>query len=183
VALSGVTNPGAMAFDPAGAYVYAQTGSNNNIISSYSVSASGTLTSVGSVPGPAQILQLSVSPSGNVLYALDASDHLIAAYSISQGVLTPLPSSPFGLPSSGAPTAFAIDPSESYLYVTEAGADSLSGFTIAPDGSLTGMSGPFFAVGQGPSCIEVDAGRSPSTSAIRTRVTFGSTRLPATTGY
>jgi 6-phosphogluconolactonase (cycloisomerase 2 family) len=157
VALGAVTNPGAMAVDPAGAYLYAQTGSNNNTISSYSVSASGTLTSIGSVPGPGHILQMLVSPSGNFLYAIDNSDHLIGAYSISQGVLTLLPGSPFSPPPGGTLTAFAIDPRGSYLYLAEDDVDSLFGFTIAADGSLTTMQSTSFAVGQTPTWIAVDA--------------------------
>jgi 6-phosphogluconolactonase (cycloisomerase 2 family) len=157
VALGAVTNPGAMAVDPAGAYLYAQTGSNNNTISSYSVSASGTLTSIGSVPGPGHILQMLVSPSGNFLYAIDNADHLIGAYRISQGVLTLLPGSPFSPPPGGTLTAFGIDPSGSYLYLAEDDVDSLFGFTIAGDGSLTAMQSTSFAVGQTPTWIAVDA--------------------------
>ncbi len=156
-ALAGGGNFVLMAIDPTGTYLYSQSQNGVNI-TSYKIGASGTLTSIGTTAGPIQPQSLTVTPSGNVLYAMNVYGQ-INAYSISAGVLTELANSPFNVSSNGSPEQLTIDPSGSFLYVTEESTDGLFGFTISSDGSLTAMqSGNSFSVGQSPNYINVDAG-------------------------
>jgi 6-phosphogluconolactonase (cycloisomerase 2 family)/uncharacterized protein YjdB len=156
-ALAGGGNFALMAIDPTGTYLFSQSQNGLNI-ASYKIGSSGTLTSIGTTAGPIQPQSLTVTPSGNVLYAMNVYGQ-INAYSISAGVLTELANSPFNVSSNGSPEQLTIDPSGSFLYVTEESTDGLFGFTIASDGSLTAMqSGTSFSVGQSPNYINVDAG-------------------------
>jgi DNA-binding beta-propeller fold protein YncE len=167
--LSNLIHPTAMAIDPSGTYLYvASSGQPETTIGSYKIGASGAVTAVAtsSVLPYAGIDQFLVSPSGNVLYALDKADFLLSAFSLSSGVLTPLPTSPLSLSSGGLPQAIAIDPTGSFLYLTEAAetttnggdTDGLFGFNLAADGSLTPMQLGFsYPVGQSPSGMAVDA--------------------------
>jgi 6-phosphogluconolactonase (cycloisomerase 2 family) len=166
--LSNLINPTAMAIDPSGTYLYvASSGQPETTIGSYKIGASGAVTAVATSSGLpyAGIDQFLVSPSGNVLYALDKADFLLSAFSLSSGVLTPLPNSPFSLPSGGTPQAIAIDPTGSYVYLTEAAeattgdnTDGLFGFTASADGLLIPMQLGFsFPVGQAPTGMIADA--------------------------
>jgi len=155
---TGVANPGIMAVDPTATYLFMYPQGGSNVIS-YQISGSGTLTPIGSpVSATTEITSLAVAPSGKVLYAL-AQNREIYAYNISGGVLTPLTNLPFSIGSSGEPQQFVIDPSGSFLYVTEQSNDGLFGFTIGANGELTQMQpGTSFPVGQAPNSINVDAG-------------------------
>jgi 6-phosphogluconolactonase (cycloisomerase 2 family) len=156
-ALTGGTNFALMAIDPTGTYLYSQGQTGLNIVT-YQIGSSGTLTTVATTAGPIQPQSLTVAPSGNVLYVMNVYGQ-ISAYSINAGVLTQLANSPFSVSMNGSTEQLTIDPSGSFLYVTEQSTDGLFGFTIGSDGSLTAMqSGNSFSVGQSPNYISVDAG-------------------------
>jgi 6-phosphogluconolactonase len=75
-----------------------------------------------------------VSPSGKYLYVTNANTASLSAYSVNSGALQPIPGSPF--PVGNGPLAVAVDPSEHFVYVTNA-ADST--FSILAIDSTTGV--------------------------------------------
>lgn len=134
------TSPTLLVMDSAGSLLYvANSGSNS--ISVFSVDAgSGALTAVGSAfPIGITPLNMKLSPSGNVLYVTGAGSPagFIEVFSLNAGAPTFLQ-----LVQPGAnPYGLAIDPSGAHLYTANTGDNSISEFTINPDGSLTELSG------------------------------------------
>lgn len=97
------------------------------------------------------------------LYAINPADPAegIAAFSIADtGALTPLPSSPFPLPSGTGVLSLACPevPVSNALYVGMHDTGAIAGFTIAADGSLSPMAGSPFAAGRGTSSLVVQSG-------------------------
>jgi len=135
------TSPTLLVMDSAGAFLYvANSGSDD--ISVFSIDAgSGALTAVAA-PFPTGITpsNMALSPSGNVLYVTGAGTTqfgYIEVFSLNAGIATLIQvaqsgTNPFGL---------AIDPGGSHLYTANTGDNSISEFTINPDGSLTELSG------------------------------------------
>ena len=56
-----------------------------------------------------------------------------------------------------SPTSIAIDPSEKYVNVTNAGNDLMSQYNVGTDGSLSAMTTATVATGQWPYGIHVEA--------------------------
>ncbi len=75
--------------------------------------------------------------TGNYVYVANAGRNSIGGFAIGTNTLTKVPSSPLTLGYS--PTALAITPSNSFLYV--AGPSSINAYTINSNGSLTTPSG------------------------------------------
>jgi len=153
--------PTLLAMDSAGAFLYVANSGTNNI-SAFSIdSGSGALTAVGA-PFPIGIspLNMKLSPSGNFLYVTGAagagSSGIIEAFSLNAGVPTVVAGSPFL--AGTVPQGLAIDPSGAHLYTANAAPDnSISEFTINPDGSLTELSGsPIGETFSGPIALLID---------------------------
>ena len=169
LALSNLSNPSAIAVDPSGVYLYAVTSNQTQTkVNSYTIGAGGTITATAasSVPAAGAIVQLVVSPAGSFIFGLEQTGEVIDAFSVSAGILTSVTGSPFSISSGGTPQTIAIDPTGSYLYLTEAAeatttggnTDGLFGFTIATGGQLVPMqSGTSFPVGQFPAGIATDS--------------------------
>ncbi len=89
-------------------------------------------------------------------YVADATGSSISAYAVdpSSGALSQIPGSPFADPACGGqqgscPVWVAADPSQKFLYVAEAQAESISVFSIIPStGVLTPVSGGTISVGE-----------------------------------
>jgi len=163
-------SPTLIAMDSAGTFLYVGN-SGTNDISVFSISAStGALTPVLQTSGQTAPIGLSpinmeVSPSGGVLYVTGASSSgglslgLIEAFSLNQGVLTVLPTSPY---STGInPKGLAITPTGGFLYTANNIDDSISEFTIdtagSPPGSLTPFANsPFGQSYPGPQALQID---------------------------
>ena len=131
--------------DPFGQYVFSRDTSGN--IREFSISAGGTLTTVGVSPSshPTQSGPMQVTPSGKYLYALEdsTSPGFIYGYTISSTGLTSLSGSPFSISNlAGADLQMAIDPTSSFLYAVDSASTTqpIDAFTIATDGSLTPLS-------------------------------------------
>ena len=167
--------PTAAAIAPGGNFLFvANEGSNN--VSAYSVSGT-TLTPVAGSPfttiplgttaptGPTAIV---VSATGNFVYVTNNFTGTLAAFSIKNGVLTPLGQSPYTVGT--APSGLGIVPSGAFLYVANSGSNNVSAFAICdkvvtscatpntPDGTLTPVSGSPFSLssGTGPVAIAAD---------------------------
>jgi 6-phosphogluconolactonase len=154
------TAPTLLAMDAAGAFLYVGNAGSNNI-SVFSIdSSTGALTQVGNAfPIGTDPLNMQVSPSGNVLYVTGGGGlpgtGFIEAFTISQGVATPVPNSPF--PTGTNPDGLAIASSGSFLYTANKLDNSISEFAINADGSLTALSGsPIGEQFAGPLALSID---------------------------
>jgi len=134
------TAPTLIAVDTAGQYLYvANSGSFD--ISAFAIGSNGVLTAVGS-PTPIGMIpiNMTLSPSG-ILYVTGSTTEgagsigLVEAFTLSQGTLTQLPSSPFNTGTN--PYGLAITPSGGFLYTGNNTDDSISEFTVNSGGSLT----------------------------------------------
>jgi 6-phosphogluconolactonase len=159
--------PTLIAMDAAGTFLYVGNAGSNNI-SVFSISASnGALTQVAQTSGQTAPIGLSpinmeVSPSGGVLYVTGAgsiegiSQGIIEGFSLTQGVLSVLSTSPY---STGInPYGLAITPGGGFLYTANnLNGGSISEFTINADGSLTQLANsPFGSPYAGPFALQID---------------------------
>jgi DNA-binding beta-propeller fold protein YncE len=109
----------ALAFDPTGQFAYTA----NEVINLYAVDpVTGLFTAVSSTtPAPFEIPDLvAVRPDGKFLYAT-GNRSALSGFSIASttGALTPLQGSPFNGGGSSEPTLMALDPSGSFVYVSD----------------------------------------------------------------
>lgn len=140
----------------------AANGTSVNAVLAYTRGTDGSLTSLGSFPTGGNGVGLPItpgalpdpiggttgavtlSPDGTHLYAVDAGSNDVAGFTVaSNGALTLIATYPTG---GTAPGSITIDATGKYLYVlntgstpdtTKAAAGSITGFTIATNGSLT----------------------------------------------
>jgi len=151
--------------DPSGKFLYA-TNFTDNDISGFFALRSGRLDPVANSPfatEPSPIF-VTVDPMDRFLYVGNGGFVPLGisafAVNLTNGVLIPVPGSPFPSPSPtvGDIHGMAVDPSGQFLYVslfTESNAN-IAGYTINSDGSLTPLSGsPFFQAGIAPSAVNV----------------------------
>jgi 6-phosphogluconolactonase (cycloisomerase 2 family) len=139
--------------DPSGKFVYA---ANNGAgkISAYAIDGdTGELTSVSGSPFAAgeEPNSVAVSPSGKFVYLANEGSADISVYAVdaATGVLTTVPGSPFAFPSSdgGRPTAVAVNPAGTFLFVTSNNDSDVAVFSInAANGALTQVAGSPFPV-------------------------------------
>jgi 6-phosphogluconolactonase (cycloisomerase 2 family) len=81
-----------------------------------------------------------VSDNGNFVYAVNESDHNIAAFQVgSDGGLTSIGTFSVGT----NPNAIAGDPADKFLYVTDGASNQMYGFQVQSGGSLVMMPNPF----------------------------------------
>lgn len=159
--------PNLIAMDAAGTFLYVGN-SGSKDLSVFSINASnGALTLVVQTSGQTAPIGLSpinmqVSPSGGVLYVTGAvsvggiSQGVIEAFSLTNGVLTVLPTSPYTTGIS--PVGLAITPGGGFLYTANnQNGGSISEFTIIADGSLTQFANsPFGSPYLGPFALQID---------------------------
>jgi 6-phosphogluconolactonase (cycloisomerase 2 family) len=83
---------------------------------------------------------VNVLANGNFVYAVNESDHTIAAFQVgSDGVLSPIQLFNVG----STPNAVASDPAGKFLYVTDGASNQMYGFVVQSNGSLVMMAKPF----------------------------------------
>ncbi len=123
-------------------------------ILAYSILSSGALSKVpDSRLAVEEPNALAITPDSKYLYvAASAEDGALFAFSTSPSGLTPLgpvvgPEPFFG--------AVAISPDGRHIYLSRPLAGLISGYTIAPDGSLTPIAGSPFAAGTEPQDIAI----------------------------
>lgn len=138
--------PTLLAMDAAGTFLYVGNSGSFNI-SVFSINAtSGALTLVPQTSGQVAPIgmtpiNMQVSPSGGILYVTGPSNGtglsgVIEVFTLNQGVLTSLAPTPFFFTGTN-PYGLAIAPGGGFLYTANNIDDSISEFTIDPDGSLS----------------------------------------------
>jgi YVTN family beta-propeller protein len=131
-------------------------------ISEYTIGTDGTFTSIGTIDTPDSTRipnGVTVDPKGRFAYVANfgadpggAQGNTVSQYIIgATGVLTANGTVTTEL----NPYSIAIDPTGSYAYVTNQGSNSVSQFTINPDGTLSALGAPV-ATGSKPYQITVD---------------------------
>ena len=139
-----------LAFSPNGQFLLV-TERETNSIDVFGVQSNGTLSAIMTNPsvGPG-VFALAFAPNGTVLavQAGSQSGSAISSYSIAaNGTLSPISEN---LPTMGAATCWnAVTPNGSWVYTSNAGTSTISGFTIGSNGTLTALSGTI--VGTNPS--------------------------------
>ena len=156
-----------VATDPTGQHVYT---SGNYGVSGFSTDAvTGQLTAIaGSVPAfgnpnyncCSQVYALAVDATGRFLYAADAYNNSLRAYTVDagNGALTPIAGSPFAVGNNALPYSVTIDPTGKFVYVGNEGNNTISAFSIdAQSGTLTAVSGSPFAASSGVIALAMHA--------------------------
>lgn len=137
------STPFEVAIDSTGTYLY----STNNFESSlthYTINATtGVLAKVGvSVATGISPLGINIDPQNQYIYVTNSGADTVTVYSINSltGVPTVTPGSPYATGDTGASRSM-IDPSGTFLYVTNITGPSLTGFRISSGGVLTMLPG------------------------------------------
>jgi 6-phosphogluconolactonase (cycloisomerase 2 family) len=150
-------DPVAMVIDAKGAFAFVAN-QVSNTISVYSIDRStGVLTEVkGADPAHSSPFATAAGPSGlavsgNTLFVANQTARVVSVYTFdaTTGVLTAGAQVPAGV----RPTALDVDPTGKFLYVTDAGANAVLGFSIS-SGALTAMTSSFPA-GTAPVAVKV----------------------------
>lgn len=143
-------NPVALAIDSGGNFLFVAN-QDSGTLSVFSIGASGTLSTVQAsvaipgfqCPSPASLpcpspVAIAVAPTTSFLYVADQQQNLVFTFQINSntGVLSSNPTQP-AVPTGAAPTALAMDSAGTLLYVPNRDSESVSGFTISADNSLT----------------------------------------------
>ncbi len=157
--------PYQLAVDPVNALLFAANYFDGDIVG-YSIGAGGQLTAVPGSPFPFQAglptnqpYAMAVYPKGGFLYVTDSIANSVDLYSYAaNGTLGQWVIYEVG----AAPKGVTIDPTGSFLYVSNSGDGTVSAFTInATTGELTAIPGsPFVAAGtaspNSPTAVQVD---------------------------
>lgn len=150
--------PVAMALHPSKNFVYVAN-QTSNVVSGYSLDHStGILTPIGNALPPTPTgnspVALGVNSGGQFLYVLNQADATISTFAIdARGLLvaagtTPAPASPQNL---------VVSPTAGFLYVSSGSpATTITGFSIAANGALTPVAGPFTS-GTGIAGMTIDS--------------------------
>jgi DNA-binding beta-propeller fold protein YncE len=113
--------------------------------------------------------EVAVDPTGKFIYVTNVGTigirnarSSVFAFSVgSDGAMTPVPGSPFGVAAHvGSCFMLAVDPTGKFVYVTNPPGNSVSGYNIGSDGALSPIMGSPFATGPQPFSVVVEsAGR------------------------
>ncbi|MGH8199645.1 MAG: beta-propeller fold lactonase family protein [Steroidobacteraceae bacterium] len=153
------TAPAAVSLAPNGKFAFSASNNGTKIQAFTIDQTTGALTLVGTyntgfVTGSA-FPDIAVDAQSAHLYLASAGDNRVAGFAIdaTTGALTALTGSPY-LAGAGAAAIPAFSPDGKFLYVmdegqTGTGNNSVSGYSIGADGSLTAIPGSPFSVGAG----------------------------------
>jgi 6-phosphogluconolactonase len=118
----------------------AHGGTGNGSVSAFADGADGTLTSIGTSPFPdlqTAPCWVEISHDGHYLFAVNTAVSTISRYSIAaDGTLTLLGSTTLNNPTGRVPEDARLSPDGSTLWVVDAGANAVSGFSVN-GGTLT----------------------------------------------
>jgi 6-phosphogluconolactonase (cycloisomerase 2 family) len=113
----------------------AHDGPNKGTVSAFDVSPGANLTSIGSSPFPDQQTApcwVEISHDGQFLFTVNTASSSISRYAISgDGSLTLLGSTSFHQPAGLGPVDARLSPGGETLWVVDAGAAAVSGFTVS----------------------------------------------------
>lgn len=161
-AVSTGNNPVAMVVTPDGQTLFVAN-KDDNSVSAYAVNSDGTLgDQASSVPTGALPVALAVDPAGKFLFVAnqgtlaDNTSGTVSVFSIQGTTLSEVTGSPFPteLPSDVAgtgPSAVAVSPNGTFLYVANQFASTVSIFEYDQNGFLTQNAGPPVATHANPS--------------------------------
>lgn len=192
-------DPVAMQVDPTGSYLVVlnySTGSTDAVIASYQIDAStGGLTAAGTytIPHAGAAQQMAISPTTqtggiqNVIVTLGGGGIEAFTLDSSTGALTDqgnIP--PVSTTNGGLDLGVAIDPSNSFVYVTETAVNLVRAFTFATTGGtltggLTEVAGSF-ATGTYPSSVLVDSSGKYVYATNKTAATISGFALNSSSG-
>jgi len=151
-------SPGPMIQDSGGNFLFVADQGLNQILV-FSVAANGSLSQVGSAAVGSTPTGLALSSNG-FLFVPVPSFSAIYVFSVSSGALSAVCSSsgpvcsPFKI--TNGIGSIAVDPGGKFLYATNPSTNTVSGFVIQSDGSLTPVPGVVFATGTSPDAAAVD---------------------------
>lgn len=158
---TGLPSVQSMVVSPAAPFLYISSGAT---IAGFSISASGTLASIGSFSGIAGSTfgLMAIDPKGQFLYAPDSANNKVFSFnSAASGALSQVAGSPF--PAGTQPTGVAVDSTSSFVYVSNTVSNDLSGYTSA-NGILKQVAGspystfvPGGALPSHPGFVTIDA--------------------------
>jgi 6-phosphogluconolactonase (cycloisomerase 2 family) len=153
--------PSSVVANPKGPYVYVAD-FESSAISQYAIGAGGALApmSVASFQvgtGNSYPVSIAVNPAGtNAYVATYTSPGSVYQYSVAaDGSLSPLTSP--SVPAGSDSNSLVVDPSGHFVYVANAGDNTVSQYSVAADGSLAAQSPATVAAGKRPWSITVDA--------------------------
>ena len=172
---SSAFTPEDLALTPSGHYLYASNylgpppGLGATYITTFTVSGTtvtlGSNVTVGNSPNG-----LAIDASGSCLYVANVGSGNVSAFTIGgSGGLTPVTGSPFasGSGSGSQPVGATVDPTNNFLYVSNQGDGTVSGFRMATSGptpgALTSLGAPT-ATGMRPYYLL--AHLSPSSASV-----------------
>jgi len=142
--------PEGLSIDPTGRYVYV-TNRNGNAVTQYTVGLSGGgLSPMTPVAIPIMHPSCVAShPSGSYVYVGGfTTQNVVAPYTIGNtGGLTAMTAV------AGVASGVTSEPGGRYVYASTNGANTISQYTVGPDGVLTPMSPATVATGQFPTVI------------------------------
>ncbi len=163
------TTPTGLALLPSKKFLYVAN-SFGNSVSTFNVNGDGSLTLTGtSTPAGSGPNTAVIDPSGQFLLVTNSVSNNISVFSIdtTSGALSPVGGSPFF--ANAAPTQMIFTHSGAFVYVTNPGLGTVTGFSFA-SGVLTQVPGSPFPSGAGASALTVDASDSflyvANTSAV-----------------
>lgn len=122
-------------------------------IEAYTLTNTGTMTAAGTTNTASTLGTLFFEPNHNELFVAEQSAGAVGAYTITPatGALTPVTNSPFA---SGLGTyGVTAEPQGTYLYTTNFGSNTVTGFFINSAGQLA--PGTPFATGVGPTNVRI----------------------------
>jgi 6-phosphogluconolactonase len=136
-------------------------GAGDNTVLAFTIDTqTGLPTQTASVSGNQGGFGIVANPSVTFLYADDEIADGIDAFSVSSsGALSPVAGSPFPMPSGWLGLfvdSIAVDPAGKFLYVPNAAADQVVGFTVdSTSGALGSIPGSPFATGASPQEVAI----------------------------
>ncbi|HKD13479.1 MAG TPA: beta-propeller fold lactonase family protein [Candidatus Angelobacter sp.] len=118
---------------------------SNNAVATFAIAANGALTPVGVFPASGAATAEDVNCKSNRVYNVNAGSTLIDAYQLDDGVLTPVPGSPFSNGSASGSFGLVLSPSGPFLFASDGFGSKISSLSIDPNGALHSVPGSPFS--------------------------------------
>jgi 6-phosphogluconolactonase len=146
-----------LAIHPTGKFLYVVE--SPNVIEEFAINQnSGDLTHASAVTEVADLRVAAIDPAGKFLFSSDLTGGRMFAYQINQsdGSLSPVAGSPFGIPANGQPSIDVVDSSGNFLYASLI-KGGIAAFVIdSSTGALTNVAGSPFPTSNQPVFIAKD---------------------------
>jgi 6-phosphogluconolactonase len=162
------SHPNGVTIDPANKHAYVAN-FGDNTVSQYNIDTTGALApmSAPTVPTGSFPASVVISPNGKYAYVADfacsgpgcaATQGTISQYAVgADGALTPMSPAAVNTGSAASqPNSLIVDPTSAYLYVANAGDNTVSQFNIGASGALTLAGTPVATGGTYPFSMTVD---------------------------